>query len=93
MDFDYSDDINDYVSIAVLKSTAGLWEGYWDLYPAVSLLFIDIMKRYPDSYIRLHAEADFKKFLQEERIWIHQKLDDEKSFALINRLSRVLEDE
>jgi TonB family protein len=91
--FDYSDDINDYVSAAVLKSTAELWEGYWMLYPAASLLFVDIMKRYPDSYIRLYAEADFKRYLKEERIRMHRKLGDEKSLALINRLSSVLEQE
>jgi TonB family protein len=91
--YDYSDDLNDYVSIAVLKSTAKIWDGYWDLYPAVSLLFIDIMKRYPDTFVKFHARADFKKYLQEEAIRIHQTLPDEKPYTLINRLYCVLEEE
>ena len=91
--YDYDLDINDYISTAVLKQTAALWEEYWSLYPAASLLFIDIIKRYPDSFVRLQAEADFNKFLEAEAIRIHHRIPDDEPYTLINRLYDAIEDE
>lgn len=89
--YDYTLELNDYISAAVLKSTAELWGGYWSLYPAASLLFIDIIKRYPDSFVSLQAEADFNTFIEEEAIRIHHRIPEEKSYTLINRLYEAVE--
>jgi TonB family protein len=82
--------INDYIKEAVLEKTGRLWDGYWSLYPASSLLFIDIMNRYPDSFLSLRAEADFKKFLKKESIRIRHTLSASKSDTIINRLYSVI---
>lgn len=79
-------DVNDYIKNAVLDSTGKLWEGYWSAYPASSILFIDIVNRYPDSFISLKARADFNKFFKEEAIRIRHTLPYPKSDTLINRL-------
>jgi TonB family protein len=91
--FDYDLDLNDYIKTAVLKSTAGIWDGYWSLYPAASLLFIDIIKRYPDSFMSLQAEADFNKYLEAEAIRIHHRIPDDKPYTLINSLYGAIENE
>jgi TonB family protein len=91
--YDVDLDINDYIHAAVLKNTAAMWDGYWSLYPAASLLFIDIIKRYPASFLRLQAEADFNKFFEAEAIRIHHRIPDDKPYTLINRLYDAMEDE
>ncbi len=85
-------DINDYIKAAVLDSTSKLWDGYWSLYPASSILFIDIIHRYPDSFASLRARADFNKFIKEERIKIHNIIPSPKSDTLISRLQKAVKD-
>ncbi len=84
-------DINDYIKEAVLDSTRKLWEGYWSAYPASSILFIDVMNRYPDSFISLKARADFNKFFKEEAVRIRHTLPYPKSDTIINRLINAVE--
>jgi len=91
--YDYSMELNDYISTIILKSTAELWNGYWSLYPAASLLFIDMIKRYPGSFVSLQAEADFHRFLEAEAIRIHHRIPDKESNTLINRLNDAIENE
>ncbi len=79
-------DVNAYIEDAVETETADVWGGYWSAYPAAVLLFIDIMKRYPDSFTSLRAQVDFKNYMEEEAIRIHRILSQSHSHTLINRL-------
>ncbi len=78
--------VNDYIKTAVLEKTARLWEGYWQLYPAMPLLFFDIIFRYPDSYARFEAEEDFRNFFEKEKISIRNTLPALLADTLIARL-------
>ncbi len=78
--------VNDYIEDAVEPQTADIWDGYWSAYPAAVLLFIDIIKRYPDSFTSLRAQVDFKKYMEEEAIRMHRFLSQSHSYTLINRL-------
>jgi TonB family protein len=79
-------EVNHYIEDAVENATAELWDGYWSAYPAGVLLFIDIMKRYPDSFTSLRAQVDFKNYMEEEAIRMHRFLSQSHSYTLINRL-------
>lgn len=83
--------INDYIKLAVLNKTAKLWEGYWKLYPATIVLFLDIIYRYPDSYARFEAEEEFKKFFEQEVITIRSTLPQTTADTIILRLKNALE--
>ena len=85
-------DVNTYIEDAVATETAELWEGYWSLYPAAVLLFIDIIKRYPDSFMSLRAQVDFKQYMEDEAIRIHRELSQSHSYTLINRLYNAIGD-
>lgn len=84
--------VNAYIEDAIVTEAAELWDGYWSLYPAAVLLFIDIMKRYPDSFASLRAQVDFKNYMEDEAIRIHRILSQSHSYTLINRLYNSLED-
>lgn len=84
--------MNDYIKQAVLKSTAQLWNGFWSKYPAVIILFIDIIKRYPDSFTSLKAQADFNRFLEKETITIRHTLSYTQADSLINRLINAVKE-
>ncbi len=85
-------EMNRYIEEAVLEKTAQLWKGYWSKYPASSILFIDIMYRYPDSFMSLRAQADFNKFFKEEVTRIRHSLSNPQSDTIINRLLSAVED-
>ncbi len=85
-------DMNDYIKDAVLDTTARLWKGYWLTYPASSILFVDIIYRYPDSFVSLRARADFSKFFKDEATRIRHSLSSSQSDTLINRLLDAVEE-
>ena len=68
-------EMNEYIKEAVLGKTAQLWKGYWSKYPASSILFIDIIYRYPDSFMSLRARADFNKFFRDYKKCSSQRKD------------------
>ncbi len=84
--------MNDYIRDAVLDTTAHLWKGYWLTYPASSILFIDIMYRYPDSFMSLRARADFNKFFKEEATRIRHSLSLPQSDTIIKRLLNAVKE-
>ncbi len=83
-------DLNEYIKEAVLDSTATLWRGYWVSYQASCLLFIDVILRYPGSFVSLKARADFNKYFKEEAIKIRHTLPSPKSDTIIDRLHKVV---
>lgn len=85
-------DVNAYIEDAIVTETAEIWDGYWSLYPAAVLLFIDIVKRYPDSFTSLRARVDFKDYMEGEAIMMHRILSQSHSYTLINRLYNAVED-
>jgi len=84
--------INDYIKQVVLDQTAALWDGFWSEYPAQIILFIDIINRYPDSFVRFEAREDFKNFFEEEAIRIRNAVSSPLADSIINRLSKVIQD-
>ena len=84
-------EVNAYIEDAVITETATVWDGYWSSYPAPVLLFVDIMKRYPDSFTSLRAQVDFRNYMEEEAIRIHRILSQSRSYTLINRLYDAVE--
>lgn len=89
--FEKDSDVNDYIKDAVLNSTGKLWEGYWSVYPGSIILFIDIVNRYPDSFMSLKAGADFNKFIKEEATRIRHTIPYPKSDTIINRLYNAMD--
>jgi TonB family protein len=88
----FSLDVNNYIREAILDKTASSWEDFWTVYPAQSLLFIDILYRYPDAAIRLNVEQDFNEFLKEETIRIRNTMMQPRADTLISRLQAALKD-
>lgn len=84
--------MNEYIKDAVLDTTARLWNGYWLIYPASSILFIDIMYRYPESFTSLRARADFNKFFTEEATRIRHSLSLPKADTIIRRLLNAVKE-
>jgi len=82
--------VNEYIKLAVLDTTAKLWDGYWNLYPATPILFFDIMYRYPESYARFEAEQEFKEFFEKEAISIRSSLLSISADTLITRLRQTI---
>ncbi|MGQ9664160.1 MAG: energy transducer TonB [bacterium] len=78
--------VNEYIKAAVLDTTAKLWDGYWQLYPAMPILFFDIIYRYPQSYARFEAEQEFREFFEREIISIRNTLPTAAADSLIRRL-------
>lgn len=84
-------DLNDYIKEAVLDSAARLWEGYWTSYQASTILFIDVILRYPDSFVSLKAKADFDKFFKEEAIKIRHALPSPQADTIIKRIYNAVD--
>ncbi len=82
--------INDFIKLVVLDKTAELWKGYWTIYPALTILFLDIINRYPESYARFEAEEEFRTFLEKEVITIRSTLPQPIADTLIMRLKNAL---
>jgi TonB family protein len=83
---------NYYILHAVLDETAKVWEGYWQVFPANILLFIDVINRYPESFTSLEAKADFNNFMKKEVPRIKNTLSPQKSDSLISRLQNAVEE-
>lgn len=88
-----ADDVefNPYLREMVVEDAAKIWEGYWLAYPARVLLFVDMIKRYPDSFTALKARADLSNFLDKERIAMRHSLSPESCDTLINRIEKTVE--
>ena len=84
--------MNDYVKQAVLPTTARAWDGFWSKYPAVAILFIDIVNRYPDSFTSLKARADFNEFLEKETIKMKHTISYPMADSLVNRLRNAVKE-
>lgn len=84
--------INDYIKQVVIYQTADLWDGFWLEYPATIILFIDLINRYPDSFVSFEAREDFKIFFEEEKIRIRNAVSPRVADAIIDRLSKVIQD-
>lgn len=82
---------NYYILHAVLDSTAKVWQGFWEQYPANIILFIDIIYRYPESFTSLEARADFNNFFKKETTRIKHTLSSTQADSLINRLQKSVE--
>ncbi|MCX7995911.1 MAG: energy transducer TonB [candidate division WOR-3 bacterium] len=82
--------VNDYIKLAVREKAAQLWAGYWDLYPALPVLFFDIIYQYPHSYARFVAEEEFKGFFEQEKSIIRNSLPQVSADTIIIRLSNAL---
>ena len=85
------EEANFYVKGVVLEPIAEIWRGYWTKYPARILLFLDIMKRFPETFTALVVRADFNNFFKDERVDITKKLSSEKSEIIINRIVEALQ--
>ncbi len=83
--------VNDYIRLAVSDRTAKLWDGYWRLYPATSILFFDIIYCFPESYARFEAEEEFRKFFESEAIAIRSTLPQITADTIIIRLKNAIE--
>lgn len=82
--------INNYIKQAVLDQTAKIWDGYWSVYPAPIILFVDIINRYPTSPVSTEASEDFHKFFESEAIQIRNTLSTAKADTVINRLNEII---
>lgn len=79
-------EFNDYIKAVVIESAAKVWDGYWLVYPARVVLFVDIISRYPDSFTALKARADLNNFLEQEKIEMRHALDPFRADSLISRI-------
>ena len=88
-----ADDVefNLYLREMVVEDAARIWEGYWSAYPARILLFVDMIKRYPDSFTALKARADLSNFIDKERISMRHSLSPENCDTLVNRIVKTVE--
>lgn len=88
-----ADDVefNLYLKEMVVEDAARIWEGYWSAYPARVLLFVDMIKRYPDSFTALKARADLANFLDKERILMRHSLSPENCDTLFSRIGKAVE--
>ena len=84
-------EVNDYIKIAVVERAALIWEGFWRVYPARVLLFVDIITRYPDSFTALKARADLGKFLELEEIAMRHVIGPHQADTLVNRITEAIE--
>jgi len=82
---------NDYIREVVVDRAGQVWEGYWLVYPARVVLFVDIINRYPESFTALKARADLSNFLDKEKIVMRQTLDPEQTDTLVNRVMKAIE--
>jgi TonB family protein len=82
---------NDYIREVVVDRAAQVWEGYWLIYPARVVLFVDIINRYPESFTALKARADLSNFLDKEKIVMRQALDPAQTDTLVNRVMKAIE--
>ena len=82
---------NDYIRLVVVDRTAQVWEGYWYLYPARVVLFVDIINRYPESFTALKARADLSDFLDKEKMVMRQALGAVQTDTLVNRIMKSIE--
>ena len=82
---------NDYIREVVVDRAAQVWRGYWLVYPARVVLFVDIINRYPESFTALKARADLSNFLDKEKIVMRQTLDPEQTDTLVNRVMKAIE--
>lgn len=81
---------NYYIKQATLKETEKLWEGFWSFYPAVVILFIDIMNRFPNSFVSFEAWQDFREFIKEDTIEIKNYVSSEVADTIITRLRNTI---
>lgn len=83
---------NYYIKQATLKETEKLWEGFWSSYPAVVILFIDIINRFPDSFVSFEAWQDFREYIKEDTIEIKNYISSEAADSIISRLRNAIKD-
>jgi TonB family protein len=81
---------NFYIKQATLKETEKLWEGFWSYYPAVVILFIDIINRFPDSFVSFEAWQDFREYIKEDTIEIKNYISSEVADSIVMRLRNVI---
>lgn len=81
---------NDYIKQVVSERAAVVWTGYWSVYPARVVLFVDLIVRYPDSFTALKARADLSAFLDQEKIKMRHGLDAARADTLVNRVQSAV---
>jgi TonB family protein len=84
-------EINEYIRAVVVERTALVWQGYWAVYPARVVLYVDIIVRYPDSFTALKARADLGKYLELEEIAMRHILGSDRADTLVNRITEAIE--
>ena len=81
---------NDYIKQVVTERAAVVWTGYWSVYPARIVLFVDLIVRYPDSFAALKARADLGEFLDQEKIKMRHGLDAARADTLVARIQAAV---
>jgi TonB family protein len=84
-------EFNDYIREIVVARAARVWSGFWSLYPARVILFVDIINRYPDSFTALRARADLSRFLEKERTVMRLALSPAQADTIVNRIMKAIE--
>lgn len=84
-------EINEYIRAVVIERAALIWQGYWAVYPARVVLYVDIIIRYPDSFTALKARADLGKYLELEEIAMRHILGSDRADTLVSRITGAIE--
>lgn len=81
---------NPFIKKVVAERSRVVWEGYWTVYPARVVLFVDIVNRYPDSFTALVARSDLARFLEQEKIRMRHNLGAERADTLMSRIQEAI---
>lgn len=81
---------NRFIREVVTDRARQVWDGYWSLYPARALLFVDIVDRYPDSFTALVARSDLTRFLEQEKISMRHGLGAVRADTLLQRIREAV---
>ncbi|MBE0432194.1 energy transducer TonB [candidate division WOR-3 bacterium] len=81
---------NRFIKEVVVERARVVWDGYWSVYPARVVLFIDIVNRYPDSFTALVARSDLARFLEQEGIKMRHSLGVARADTLVSRIQEAI---
>jgi TonB family protein len=84
-------EFNNYIKEMVVERAGRVWDGFWTVYPARVVLFVDFINRYPDSFAALKARADLSNFLETEKMAMRYSLDSARADTIVNRIMKAIE--
>lgn len=84
-------EFNNYIREMVVERAGDVWQGFWTVYPARIVLFVDFINRYPDSFAALKARADLSSFLEKEKVAMRYAMDSARADTIVNRIMGAIE--